>query len=158
MHRQLAAAMKMPMGFKNGRSGARGLGTAGRFLMWRSGSKISEKSSGNDLSDTLLYILFEDFEKWGKSLGTINAVNVHFTLEKFDVSSCIVLDQSERRTKLTMSSFETWVLGAFTNSYEEKSHSKNVTRHGVSFKHWGKSTDLQYPSPQCFNGKFGGIL
>lgn len=51
VHRQLAAAMKMPMGFKNGRSGARGLG---RFLMWRSGSKISEKSSGNDFSDTLL--------------------------------------------------------------------------------------------------------
>lgn len=101
-----------------------------------------------------LIILFEHFEKWGKTLGTINAVNAHFTLDKFDVSSRIVLDQSKRITKLTMSSFETWVLGALTNS----SYSKNVTRHGVSFKHWGISTDLQYPSPQCVNGKFGGIL
>jgi len=123
---------------------------------------VVQKSLGKRVRGMILaniyYILFEHFEKWGKSLGTINAVNVHFTLEKFDVSSCIVLDQSERITKLTMPSFETWVLGALTNSYGEKSYSKNVTRHGVSFKHWGKSTDLQYPSPQCFNGKFGGIL
>ena len=75
----------------------------------------------------IYYILFEHFEKWGKSLGTINAVNV----EKFDVSSCIVLDQSERITKLTMPSFETWVLGALTNSYGEKSYSKNVKFGGI---------------------------